>query len=295
MLSAETDTTTLLAPAGFCPRCDCPMDVGTCPECGIEIDEFQLCRRPRPWLSRHWRGVAVGLCTLSAFAWFANARIDARIDWIKLLPTSYLLSIQVSDSGSDEAATEELTRRYIAGSLSSEQTWSFIQACVEIGWSYKHYENVSPLLSDDRRVHHYILKNHVSPPPLPPLAKLPPFTIEEILLSIRADGQEVPIEEVNDLITVTADQKPLIAFLFTDRAREVSIRLRSNSGLLFRSCFINFMNFEAACRTIEIDTKVVVSDRVTGQLKAEWAMTHTARPKVPPAAKAWEPVMHSPD
>ncbi len=290
MLGTEADTTTLLAPAGFCPRCDYRTDIGTCSECGLEIGELQLRRRPKPWWHRHWRRIAVALCVLWALTWFANARID----WIRLLPTSYLLSIQASESGSNEAATEELTRRYIAGSLSSEQTWSFIQACVEIGWSYKHYENVSPLLPADRRVHHYILKNHVSPPPLPPLAKLPPFTIEEILISIRADGREVPIDEVYGTVTATADQMPLIAFLFSDRAGEVPIRLRPNSGLLFRSCFINFMNFEAACRTIEIDTMVVVSDHVTGQLLAEWAMTHTARPKVPPAARAWEPVMHSP-
>ena len=163
MPDAEVDTTTLLAPAGFCPRCDHPMDAGTCPECGLEIGEDRLRHRPKSWLHRHWRGVAVSLSALIALLWLVNARVD----WIKLFPTSYLLSIQASDTGSDDAAAEELTRRYLAGSLTVEQTRSFIRGSAKIRWNHKHHVNENPLLPDGQRVHSYLLRNKLFLPSFP--------------------------------------------------------------------------------------------------------------------------------
>lgn len=275
MLGAETDTTTLLAPAGFCPRCDYPMDSGTCPECGLEIDEARLRRRPKTWLRRHWRGVAVGLCALSALAWFANARIDARIDWIRLFPTSYLLSIHASESGSNEAATEELTRRYLAGSLTAEQTRSFIRGNANIRWNYKHYENENPIDPDGRRVHTYFLRNKIFVPSFPLWHNRAQFSIQEKIIEIRADGQEVPM---TTRYSDEARYAPLVAFSTKRAQSPVTIsRPRPKPPPLhsFFPIHIQLINREAACRTIEIDTQVVVVDKKTQKVVTQWQMTHT--------------------
>lgn len=271
MLGTKADTATLLAPAGFCPRCDYPMDIGACPECGLESDESQLRRSPKPWLQCHWRGVAVGLCALTALVWFANARFD----WIKLFPTSYLLSIQASDNGSDEAAAKELTRRYLAGSLTAEQTRRFIRGSAKIRWNHRHHVYENPLDPDGQRVHSYLLRNKLFPPSFPLWHNRAQFSIRETVLEIRADGQKVPITA---RYGAGIEYMPLVAFFInSDRSPVTFSRPPPKPPPLpnFVPIFIQLINREAACRTIEIDTQVVVLDKKTRTVVTQWQMTHT--------------------
>lgn len=275
VLGAESDRKTRSAPPGFCPSCDYPTDVGICPECGLHIPARWLRNRPKSWLHRNWRGVAVSLCTIAALVWFANARID----WIKLFPTSYLLSIQASDSGSNEAASEELTRRYLAGSLNAEQTRSFIREGAEIRWNCRNHANENPLDPDGRRVHSYLLSNKLFVPSSPLWHNRTKFSIKETILEIRADDHQVLIMTSNGS---EADDLPLVAFCGEKW-------LRSGGGPRFRSrpkispsfigTRIQLINREAACGMIEIDTQVVVVDAKTQKVITQWQMTYTVVPR----------------
>lgn len=101
-------------PRGYCPQCDYPVDMGTCPECGATLAVGELRRSPRSLLRRHRRHL---LGALAAFVFLAGGYALLRSNvWYRLLPTSLLLSHQGAD---DHPATVELFRRYVGGNLNA--------------------------------------------------------------------------------------------------------------------------------------------------------------------------------
>lgn len=80
------------APAGFCPACDYPMGIGTCPECGQLVSRPE--RRPRrARLRRRISRIAIGAASVSVLAiGFTKREYLARIFW----PTGHLLELKSS-------------------------------------------------------------------------------------------------------------------------------------------------------------------------------------------------------
>ena len=186
MLGAETDTTTLLTPAGFCPRCDYRTDIGTCSECGLEIGEDRLRHRPRNLLQRRWRVLVVWGVVFAGLTWFVKSYVDL----IPYLPTTILLDFQGARGKSSQSAAEELAVRYVGGELSKNQTLRFVQQWVEVTWKVEPGLGIRALgdaPSLQQLGNEFVLKA------FPANTKMPAFTLQEDVLSVRVEGEGVPL------------------------------------------------------------------------------------------------------
>jgi hypothetical protein len=265
VLNAEADTTTLLAPAGFCPRCDYPMETGICSECGLESDEVQLRRRPRNWLQRRWRVLVVWGVVFAGLTWFVKSYVDL----IPYLPTSMLLDFQGSRGKSSQAAADELGTRYIANELSKDQTLRFMQQWVDVNWKVESgrgsriFGNASPLCQVGNE---FVLNA------FPANTKLPAFTMQETVVSVRVEGVDIPLTSQGSRQFNVGNSGCAVAMngyspcaprgAWTTRASFMS----SSVVLLLRS--------SERPASVEVDTVVVVEDAQTFREIARWPMTH---------------------
>ncbi len=110
---SPTDDTT---PAGFCPRCDYPINPGICPECGNHFEADQLARLPRATRRRQQIRRVAALVLIIAASIGLHRLYESRL-WTRCLPTSWLFAMDPTTSW----ATDEILRRDIKGELSEEE------------------------------------------------------------------------------------------------------------------------------------------------------------------------------
>lgn len=130
-------------PAGFCPKCHYPLNLGTCPECGTEVSPDSILTslsQTRAAKTRRWIIRTILFLILPAAAIYGAWHIP----WPRFMPTSWLLSFQPDANRwanvdifdltirdkvkktADHWATGELLRRFVRGQLSTAQSSRFI-------------------------------------------------------------------------------------------------------------------------------------------------------------------------
>ena len=117
----------LQAPEGYCPRCEYPINPGTCPECGATVTSETLSKSPASVRRRKIRRrfyVIVPLLFFAALAMF----LYHTVNWIAIAPTGVLLSFQESYR---DPVGQELFGRFLAGSLSQVQTQELLDHYVD--------------------------------------------------------------------------------------------------------------------------------------------------------------------
>lgn len=107
-------------PTGYCPHCDYAMDPGRCPECGKIVPGQSLATIPRYTRKkrRMRRLLALSIVCLMLLMAYGAFRY---VNWVRLAPTSLLVSQLDNMPGFGYRAREELHRRYLAGDLSSSE------------------------------------------------------------------------------------------------------------------------------------------------------------------------------
>lgn len=261
-------------PSGYCPRCDYPTDVGTCPECGHRIATSKLRRAPRGWLRRHPKLVISIVALGLAGGWLVAARPELN----RWLPTPWLLVRQASDGPHKVAATEELAARYAAAKLSPEHTTRFLQQWLDLKWP------------DSRE---WFMHNAVRPQPPTLRTKVPTFFLEERVLAVRVDGQAVTVVEGRDgfLAPGGGGEREWAVWLLRP-----PVRLSPTvpvSGLQFAGTTLVLPRLDVGIHKVEIDTVAKVTDPGTGKLIAQWANAHRLQTGVGPRPRRanWEPGM----
>jgi len=106
-----------MEPAGYCPRCDYPMNPGVCPECGAAVTSISLRSRPRGWLLRNYARIAI----ITILAGALLTYLGTRTFLVSRFPTRYLLYLQVGQGELAIAATNELLTRLQSGALSPDE------------------------------------------------------------------------------------------------------------------------------------------------------------------------------
>ncbi len=101
-------------PAGFCPKCNYATDVGTCPECGHQIQPTKLLKRPSTFLSRNWKKLTAMVLVTALY----GAIHFGYIKPIRYVP-SIVLMPAYKHLGYDTALFE-LTRRHVYEHLSPD-------------------------------------------------------------------------------------------------------------------------------------------------------------------------------
>ena len=139
----------MLAPEGFCPHCEYPINPGRCPECGAVVAPEALSKSPASARRKKIRRrvlVVVPLVFIAALGVF----LYRAVNWIAIAPTSVLFVFQ---GAYDQPVGQELFRRFLSGSLSRKQTQALFDPYVDdpliMGYS-KYPADVSfkvPILS----------------------------------------------------------------------------------------------------------------------------------------------------
>ena len=272
MLGTEADTTTLLAPAGFCPRCDYRTDIGTCSECGLEIGEDRLRRRPRNWLERRWRVLVVWGVVVAGLTWFVKSYVDL----IPYLPTALLLDFQGARGKSSQAAAEELGVRYVAGELSKDQTLRFAQQWFEVTWKVESGVGIRAFGNDPSLCqigNEFVLKA------FPAKTKMQAFTMQETVLNVRVEGEGIP------LFPRGAKQVKIgqlgCAFTMNGYSPCSPQGGWTTQASFFGSSVVLLLRSSARPESVEVDTVVVVEDAQTYREIARWPMTHVIQKLTP--------------
>lgn len=114
-------------PAGYCPRCDYPIDPGTCPECGSEVSPDALVKSIAAVRRHH----VIRYCLIAAPLLFLAAMIvyvSVTSDWMRHVPTRLLLPLQGNYNGD---VSIELRRRFRSNQLTYDQVESILKHNVD--------------------------------------------------------------------------------------------------------------------------------------------------------------------
>lgn len=117
----------LQVPEGYCPRCEYPINPGTCPECGATVTSETLSKSPASVRRRKIRRrlfIVVPLLFAATVAIF----LYRTVNWIAMAPTGVLLAFQGEYS---DPVGQELFQRFLVGSLSQVQTQELFDPYVD--------------------------------------------------------------------------------------------------------------------------------------------------------------------
>lgn len=119
-----------MKPAGFCPQCDYPIDPGVCSECGTDVSEQRLRRKPRGYIRRNVKRITV----IIVFVLTAGAIVGTRTSLVPSFPSVYLLLLIRGDGELASAAASELATRWNAGELSEWEMAAMTRALSNVVW-----------------------------------------------------------------------------------------------------------------------------------------------------------------